>query len=212
MDRTTPNFTQIDEHVAVKGGDIDISGQLIKKYQATYLGAPFNMYLVPNITVEELKTGIYGQAPQILTHKSEKENGPKKAINKIIEKNGPIETGYYDTNNIPMKVGDLIRFNPAASYHRDTTQYGQIKGISTTGTLYFYPVPIIEEIIRNDPSGNDTKIKPDLTANITQKPVYSMSLKRGKHAANGYYRYEGSDVSIIVVTLNDEYIRTICWS
>lgn len=212
MDKAISEFVQVDGHVAVVGLDPNVSGYLIKKYQATYLGIPFNMYIVPNVTVDELKNDIESQTTEIPKSETEYSNVLKFKIieKKQIQKQKPAptisETGYYDYNNKPLKVGDLIRFNPAQSYHRDSTQYGEIKNISNTGTLYFYHVPVIRQKLYDDPITSQVKIKPDITGNVTQGRVGSMSLKQGRNAGNGYYRYEGNDIFIELVSPDDEYI------
>jgi hypothetical protein len=212
MNKATSEFVQIDSHVAAVGLDADISAYLIKKYQATYLGIPFNMYIVPNVTVDELKNDIESQTLEIPKSKTEYPNAlkfktiEKKQIQKPKAMSTINETGYYDYDNKPLKVGDLIRFNPAQSYYRDSTQYGQIKNISNTGSLYFYHVPVIRQNLYDDSISSQVKIKPDITGNITQGRVDSMSLKRGRNKHNGYYRYQGYDIFIKLVSPDDEYI------
>jgi hypothetical protein len=76
MDEPELDLVQVGKHVAIIGWNSDLSDYLVTTYKATYHGDPFDMYLIPNIDIEEL------ESDPVLMHSSPREKKTKKKKSK----------------------------------------------------------------------------------------------------------------------------------
>lgn len=100
-----------------------------------------------------------------------------------------------------LHVGNIIIFNSAASYYRQSYVVGVIKKITPTGGLNLSLIKIVRTLTG---SGN--------ILNITNLNDYigdvNITLKRGKDAGPGNYRYDKKDISVELYNPNETYYET----
>ena len=107
-----------------------------------------------------------------------------------------------DVNEVPLKEGDLITFNPAGWYHRQDHRFARIKKIHPKGKLEIERVPVERQITCSNGLQHSETLIPQWDKEGVRE---TMLPKRGKNEAAGFYRYNKNDTLIDLYQPDQEY-------
>jgi hypothetical protein len=109
-----------------------------------------------------------------------------------------------DTDGNQLRVDDLIIFNAAADYYRESYVAGWITKISSTGALDIDVIKL-ERLPTNAGGNYDYNVTipngEDITGHIRLIP------KRGRDAGPGNYRYDRSNVYVKLYQPDMQYVE-----
>jgi len=101
-----------------------------------------------------------------------------------------------------FKKGDIIVFNQAASYYRDSWVFARVTNVRTSGRLDIEVFGKKDTVVHSTPVLQSDIVTPDLDRIVSEA---FLTPKRGKDAAPDYFRWKLTDQSCnVVVSLYDE--------